>query len=58
MNVLEEIGFISRNRFFIKSEDSAQDRKDKSLWYITLSIPSEHEDVLLKLKKDVYLAEQ
>jgi len=49
MSILEEIGFISRRRFHIQGEDLAQDRKDKSLWQITLSIPSEHEDVLLKL---------
>jgi len=49
MSVLEEIGFISRRHFYIKGEGASQDRRDKSLWQITLSIPSEHEDVLLKL---------
>jgi len=49
MSVLEEVGFISREQFYIKGESSVQDRKDKSLWNITLSIPSGHEDVLLKL---------
>jgi len=49
MSILEEVGFILRRHFYIKGESSAQDRRDRSLWQITLSIPSEHEDVLLKL---------
>lgn len=50
MIILEELGFIWRTRFCIKKEDYCQERQDKSLWLITLSLPEAYFQELIKLK--------
>ena len=50
MIILEELGFIWRTRFSIKKEDYCQERQDKSLWLITLSLPEAYLQELIKLK--------
>ena len=50
MTVLENNNFIAKTRFFRKKDHAIEDRQDKSLWHITLSIPTSYNLELINTK--------
>jgi len=52
MNFLENNGFITKNRYFLKKDknSSLEDRADKSIWQITLSLPNSYNLELENIK--------
>ena len=50
LNSLENNNFLTKNRFFCKREHRLEDRQDRSLWQITLSIPACYNLELMNIK--------
>lgn len=50
LNQLKESGFLTKNRFYVKNNNENDNLHDKSLWTITLSIPTQYQQQLLELK--------
>ena len=50
LNNLEHTGFITKNRCFFKKKTTLEDRKDKSMWQITISLPNTYMTELMKSK--------
>lgn len=50
MNILEGNNFIAKARFFCKKDYALEDRQDKSLWQITLSMPVSYNLELINIK--------
>ena len=50
MTMLENNNFIIKNRFFCKKDHAIEDRKDKSLWQITISLSASYNLELMNIR--------
>ncbi|MDN3030209.1 MAG: hypothetical protein QMO91_02450, partial [Candidatus Tisiphia sp.] len=48
--MLQNLGFINKKRFFVRNDDKDDNRHDKSLWTISLLLPSSIQQELTKQK--------